>query len=148
MARYMPTPSFLKPNPLSRRHALNIKTFYIFFYYLKSGECVRLKNFVTGAQVTDNFIENCGVHDYQFDSSDKNGEGIYIGTSSQQVRYTHHQSRVDATPLPFCLSPFRVPTQQQHQQLIDGHTICKYVWLYVKEVEKARGREVVCYDGQ
>lgn len=50
-----------------------------------SGECVRLKNNVINAELLDNTIFNCGIHDYEFDSEDKNGEGIYIGTSSTQV---------------------------------------------------------------
>ncbi|CAM9939244.1 unnamed protein product [Ectocarpus sp. 6 AP-2014] len=48
------------------------------------GECVRLKDSVVNAQVTGNTISNCGVHDYMFNSEDKNGEGVYIGTSSTQ----------------------------------------------------------------
>ena len=37
------------------------------------------------AVITGNDIQNCGIHDYQFDTGDKNGEGVYIGTSSTQV---------------------------------------------------------------
>ncbi|CAB1118084.1 unnamed protein product [Ectocarpus sp. CCAP 1310/34] len=48
------------------------------------GECVRLKDSVVNAQVTGNTISNCGVHDFMFNSGDKNGEGVYIGTSSTQ----------------------------------------------------------------
>lgn len=54
-------------------------------------ECVRLKDFVVNAEITDNDIENCGVHDYMFDSGDKNGEGVYIGTSSTQVKRGPHR---------------------------------------------------------
>lgn len=56
-----------------------------------SGECVRLKNFVVHAEITGNTITTCGVHDYKFGDAltdtdaDKNGEGIYIGTSINQV---------------------------------------------------------------
>ena len=52
-----------------------------------SGECVRLKNFVVNAEITGNTIIDCGVHDYVFgsDPGDKNGEGIYIGTSINLV---------------------------------------------------------------
>jgi len=46
---------------------------------------VRLKNNVINAEISDNIIKNCGIHDYEFESDDKNGEGIYIGTSSKQV---------------------------------------------------------------
>lgn len=51
-----------------------------------SGECVRLKNFVTGAKLTSNTIQHCGLYDYKFGDG-KNGEGIYIGTSTNQVRW-------------------------------------------------------------
>jgi len=49
---------------------------------------VRLKNFVVGAEISNNVIEDCGVTDYVYGSGDseKNGEGIYVGTSSTQVR--------------------------------------------------------------
>ena len=50
------------------------------------GECVRLKDFVVNALITDSTITNCGIHDYEFGSDEKNGEGVYIGTSSTQVR--------------------------------------------------------------
>lgn len=52
---------------------------------ISRGECVRLKNFVSNSQITDNTIEHCGVYDYQFNEGKKNGEGIYIGTSNKQV---------------------------------------------------------------
>ena len=48
------------------------------------GECVRLRSFITNAEVMGNVIENCGVHDFQFPSSTVNGEAIYVGTSSNQ----------------------------------------------------------------
>lgn len=48
---------------------------------------MRLKNFVVGAEIINNVIEDCGVTDYVYGSgnSEKNGEGIYVGTSSRQV---------------------------------------------------------------
>ena len=53
------------------------------------GECVRLKNFVINANITDNTIQHCGLYDFEFagnsTTSGKNGEGIYVGTSSNQV---------------------------------------------------------------
>lgn len=49
---------------------------------------MRLKNNVTGAIIHRNVIETCGVWDYQFDQGGTNGEGIYIGTSSNQVILT------------------------------------------------------------
>jgi len=48
------------------------------------GECVRLRSFITNAEVMGNMIENCGVHDFQFPSSTVNGEAIYVGCSSNQ----------------------------------------------------------------
>ncbi|CAM9380859.1 unnamed protein product, partial [Laminaria digitata] len=48
------------------------------------GECVRLMDYVTGAEISGNTIQDCGIHDYKFDWGSKNGEGIYIGTSSRQ----------------------------------------------------------------
>ena len=46
---------------------------------------MRLKNRVVNAKVLENTIENCGIHDFDFESEKKNGEGIYIGTSNNQV---------------------------------------------------------------
>lgn len=54
-------------------------------YYDDRDECVRLKNFVVGAEISYNDISNCGVRDFVFGNSGKNGEGIYVGTSSTQV---------------------------------------------------------------
>ncbi|WP_087464617.1 DUF1565 domain-containing protein [Oleiphilus messinensis] len=48
------------------------------------GECVRLKYFVTQAEIFGNLIRNCGVYDFQFAAGGKNGEGIYIGTAPEQ----------------------------------------------------------------
>ncbi|MBD3238087.1 MAG: hypothetical protein GF332_00410 [Candidatus Moranbacteria bacterium] len=48
------------------------------------GECIRLRYFVTQANIHHNNIENCGLYDFVFDEDGKNGEGIYIGTSSEQ----------------------------------------------------------------
>ncbi|CAM9369728.1 unnamed protein product [Ascophyllum nodosum] len=48
-------------------------------------ECVRLKNRVVNAEILENTIESCGVHHTLFESEGKNGEGIYIGTSSSQL---------------------------------------------------------------
>jgi hypothetical protein len=47
------------------------------------GECLRLRYFVRGADVGFNRFENCGVHDFRFGGK-KNGEAIYLGTSSTQ----------------------------------------------------------------
>ncbi|CAM9692535.1 unnamed protein product, partial [Laminaria digitata] len=48
------------------------------------GECVRLRYFITYAQVYNTRVTNCGVHDFVLDGTAKNGEGIYLGTSSNQ----------------------------------------------------------------
>ncbi|CAM9705881.1 unnamed protein product, partial [Choristocarpus tenellus] len=51
------------------------------------GECIRLRYFVTHAEVHDNDIQNCGVDDFVFNPGEgKNGEGLYIGTSYTQWR--------------------------------------------------------------
>ena len=52
----------------------------------RSGECIRLKNFVINSDINGNTIEDCGLYDYAFDGPNKNGEGVYIGTSTSQVR--------------------------------------------------------------
>ena len=48
------------------------------------GECIRLRYFVRYAAIHHNSIRNCGMYDFVFDDGGKNGEGIYIGTSSNQ----------------------------------------------------------------
>jgi hypothetical protein len=48
------------------------------------GECLRLRYFIRNADVGFNHFENCGVHDFQFGTGGKNGEAIYLGTSSTQ----------------------------------------------------------------
>ncbi|MEU5716402.1 right-handed parallel beta-helix repeat-containing protein [Streptomyces sp. NPDC020403] len=47
-------------------------------------ECVRLRYLVTGAEVNDNTISDCGVADFRFGGGGKNGEGIYLGTAPEQ----------------------------------------------------------------
>lgn len=48
------------------------------------GECLRLRYFIRNADVGFNRFENCGVLDFQFDGGGKNGEAVYLGTSSTQ----------------------------------------------------------------
>jgi hypothetical protein len=48
------------------------------------GECIRLRYFITEAEIAYNTIGNCGVYDFVFHSGGKNGEGIYVGTSNKQ----------------------------------------------------------------
>ncbi|CAM9277288.1 unnamed protein product, partial [Laminaria digitata] len=47
-------------------------------------ECIRVRNFVTNAVITNNLIEDCGIFDYQYRFDGKVGEAVYIGTSSNQ----------------------------------------------------------------
>eukprot|EP00752_Nemacystus_decipiens_P012584 g11144.t1 len=39
---------------------------------------------VTNAGIYDNYISDCGIYDFRFADGGKNGEGVYIGTSSSQ----------------------------------------------------------------
>lgn len=48
------------------------------------GECVRLRYLITHAQVWNNRIGPCGVHDFVFAGGGKNGEAIYLGTAPEQ----------------------------------------------------------------
>lgn len=48
------------------------------------GECIRLRYFVTGAEIAHNTIGACGAFDFIQNAGGKNGEGIYVGTSSKQ----------------------------------------------------------------
>lgn len=48
------------------------------------GECLRLRYFVTQSEISHNTIKNCGVGDFVFNDGGKNGEGVYLGTSSKQ----------------------------------------------------------------
>ncbi|CAB1121513.1 unnamed protein product [Ectocarpus sp. CCAP 1310/34] len=48
------------------------------------GECIRLRDHVTYAEVYSNYIIDCGIYDYREDGDGKNGEGVYVGTSSNQ----------------------------------------------------------------
>ena len=49
---------------------------------------MRLKDGVTNAKIFSNTITNCGIHDYMFESGDMNGQGVCIGTSSDEVKKT------------------------------------------------------------
>lgn len=48
------------------------------------GECLRLRYFATHNEIAYSTILNCGRTDFQFGNVGKNGEGIYLGTSSTQ----------------------------------------------------------------
>ena len=48
------------------------------------GECLRLRYFVTHSEIRNSRFIGCGIHDFKFPSGGKNGEAIYLGTSSTQ----------------------------------------------------------------
>lgn len=60
---------------------------------------MRLKQFVTNSEIIDCDVSYCGVHDYRYNEGSKNGEAIYIGTSSNQVtaRCTYQEYRMNST---------------------------------------------------
>lgn len=49
-------------------------------------ECVRMRYFITNAEFSSNHVENCGVWDFVLGGMKaKNGELLYLGTSSNQI---------------------------------------------------------------
>lgn len=48
------------------------------------GECLRLRYYATNNEISYNTIGPCGAFDFKFESNNKNGEGIYIGTAVGQ----------------------------------------------------------------
>ncbi len=48
------------------------------------GECLRLRYFAQHNEIAYTTIRNCGRQDFEFGDGGKNGEGIYVGTSSNQ----------------------------------------------------------------
>jgi hypothetical protein len=48
------------------------------------GECVRLRYFVQYSEIAYSTFKNCGIYDFRLDNGGKVGEGIYVGTSSEQ----------------------------------------------------------------
>jgi len=48
------------------------------------GEAVRLRYFVKDAEIAYCTFQNIGMHDFKFNDGGKNGEAIYLGTSSNQ----------------------------------------------------------------
>ena len=48
------------------------------------GECLRFRHRVSDSEIAYNSISDCGMHDFPFERSSKNGEAIYIGTSFKQ----------------------------------------------------------------
>ena len=59
---------------------------HVFNMTLKNagGECLRLRYFAHANEIAYSTILNCGRMDFQFGNTGKNGEGIYVGTSSTQ----------------------------------------------------------------
>jgi hypothetical protein len=49
------------------------------------GECLRLRYFARRNEIAHSQFEACGVHDYRFKKSGKNGEAIYVGTAPEQL---------------------------------------------------------------
>lgn len=49
------------------------------------GECIRLRYFAVGNEISNSTIKNCGIYDFKFKAGGKNGEGIYIGTAPEQT---------------------------------------------------------------
>lgn len=47
-------------------------------------ECLRVRYLVTGADISENTITDCGVADFRFGGGGKNGEGIYLGSAPEQ----------------------------------------------------------------
>ena len=68
---------------------------------LHRGECIRLKNFVQNAKILGNTLEYCGQTNFPLPHGDprhdKNGEGVYIGTSSEQVGRGRRRDRACAS---------------------------------------------------
>ncbi len=48
------------------------------------GECVRLRYFVQYSEIAYSTFKNCGIYDFRLNGGGKVGEGIYVGTSSEQ----------------------------------------------------------------
>jgi hypothetical protein len=80
------------------------------------GECLRLRSFVTNAEVVGNTIDGCGRHDFMFPSSTVNGEVIYIGTSSNQW--------------------------DDGKNSREGPDLTKYIWVHENEID-SQGNECV-----
>ncbi|CAM9319381.1 unnamed protein product [Sphacelaria rigidula] len=80
------------------------------------GECLRLRSFITNAEVVGNKIEGCGRHDFSFESTSVNGEAIYVGTSSNQWD-DGKNSRA-------------------------GPDLSKYIWIHENEID-SQGNECV-----
>lgn len=48
------------------------------------GECLRLRYFVQYSEIAYSTFENCGIYDFRQAGGGKVGEGVYVGTSSEQ----------------------------------------------------------------
>lgn len=80
------------------------------------GECLRLRSFITNAEVVGNKIEGCGRHDFAFQSTSVNGEAIYVGTSSNQWDDGKNSKA--------------------------GPDLSKYIWIHENEID-SQGNECV-----
>lgn len=80
------------------------------------GECLRLRSFITNAEVVGNKIEGCGRHDFAFQSTTVNGEAIYVGTSSNQWDDGKNSKA--------------------------GPDLSKYIWIHENEID-SQGNECV-----
>ncbi|ACH46790.1 putative nosD copper-binding protein [Feldmannia species virus] len=80
------------------------------------GECLRVRSFATNVEIYGNRIEGCGRDDFHLGGSSKNGEAIYIGTSSNQW-HDGKNSR-------------------------DGPDYTKYVWVHDNTID-SQGNECV-----
>lgn len=71
---------------LGQEEKQGIRGFKLINMTLKNsgGEAVRLRYYCRGAEIAYSRFINIGVYDFKFNGSGKNGEGIYVGTSSTQ----------------------------------------------------------------
>jgi hypothetical protein len=56
------------------------------------GECVRMRNFTTNSKVTSSLIYRCGFVAKRKDYRYHNGEGVYIGTSTESTDQPSHKN--------------------------------------------------------
>lgn len=72
---------------MSTTPGVGVKRFAVRNMTLKNagGECVRLRYLAEDAEVAGNRIGPCGIYDFKFNGGGKDGEGVYIGTSPEQL---------------------------------------------------------------
>ena len=71
---------------LGKKHNSGVTGFKILRMVVQNagGECIRLRYYATGNEIAYSTIGPCGAFDFNFESNNKNGEGIYLGTSADQ----------------------------------------------------------------